>query len=112
MSNVTSIGYMFSGNTAFNQDISAWNTSNVTDTIATFEGASSFNQDISSWNTSKVRAVASMFEDATSFNQDISDWDVSSVREGSWRADFLTNSPIEDQPEKSPFAPAVTAVEP
>ncbi len=39
---------------AFNQDISSWDTSNVTGMNATFYYASAFNQNLTSWDVSKV----------------------------------------------------------
>ena len=55
MSNVTSMGSMFNGATAFNEDIgetemrNGWNTAAVTDMSAMFIGATAFNQNISNW---------------------------------------------------------------
>ena len=40
---------MFGGATAFNQDVSDWNTGAVTDMDSMFNGAAAFNQDISAW---------------------------------------------------------------
>ena len=44
-----------------------------------FNGATAFNQDISNWNTAAVTDMQGMFYGATSFNQDISDWDTAAV---------------------------------
>jgi len=98
---------MFSTCTAFNQDLSAWNTSTVTSMRAMFQNADDFNQDISGWNvgavtnmremfqytnifnnggvalnwanTAAVTNMSAMFKGATTFNQNISGWNVSSV---------------------------------
>jgi surface protein len=76
---VTNMGYMFWNASAFNGNISNWDTSSVTDMGRMFIYASSFNQDISSWDTSSVTAMAAMFSGLSSFNQDIGGWDTSSV---------------------------------
>ena len=44
----------FFGASAFNVDISAWDTSRVTNLYRTFQGATSFNCDISAWDVSRV----------------------------------------------------------
>ncbi|WP_371832636.1 BspA family leucine-rich repeat surface protein [Planktomarina sp.] len=98
---VTNMFGMFSGASAFNQDISQWQTSNVTDMfyvlwclmpsikIQPMENLQcddmsmfyqAFNQDISKWVTSKVTDMSGMFYGASAFNQDISNW-TSSVTE-------------------------------
>ena len=74
MSNVTNLRGMFAHATAFNQDISDWNTSRVTNMIATFFSAAAFNQDIGNWNTGSVTTMGIMFASATAFNQDLSSW--------------------------------------
>ena len=73
---VTSMHGMFHGS-AFNGDISNWDTSSVTDMSKMFHG-SAFNGDISNWDTSNVTNMSGMFERSV-FNGDISNWDTSSV---------------------------------
>jgi surface protein len=76
----------FSNATAFNQDISAWNTVNVTDLYGSFNYATVFNNGAApgvstvwNWNTSKVTRLSLTFNWAEAFNADISQWDTSSV---------------------------------
>ena len=45
---------MFAGATAFNQDISMWDTTNVNNMEDMFSGATRFDQDLSQWSTSNV----------------------------------------------------------
>ena len=71
--------YMFWGATAFNADISGWDTSSVADMSHMFYEATLFNADISGWDTSSVTNMTSMFHGAVAFNADISGWDTSSV---------------------------------
>jgi len=79
LSKVTDMSLMFKEATAFNQDISSWNTSKVTNMYGMFAYANAFNKDISSWNTSNVTNMYGMFYDARAFNQDLATWDTSKV---------------------------------
>ena len=79
LSNVTDMGYMFYGCSAFNQNIGSWNVSKVTNMRRMFGGCSVFNQNIGSWNVSKVTNMERMFIGCSVFNQDISSWNVSKV---------------------------------
>ena len=117
-SNVTSMRYMFSGASAFNQalafdtsqvedmmymfrDASAFNhplafdTSQVTDMENMFEGATAFNQPLN-WDTSWVETMSSMFEGATAFNQ-LLEWDTANVKEMNSMFEGATafNQPLE-----------------
>lgn len=82
------MGYMFSNNPYFNQDMSGWDVGNVTDFNNTFNGAIAFNNGQGPggvgtkpliWNTSAVTLMNNMFYGATSFNQNIDNWDTSKV---------------------------------
>lgn len=79
LSGVTDMNSMFRDATAFNQNISGWDTSNVTAVFGMFFGASSFNQNIGNWNTSNMTNMSFMFNGASSFNQNIGNWDTSNV---------------------------------
>ena len=78
-SNVTNMNYMFFYASAFNGDISLWDTSNVTNMGGMFALASVFNQDLSSWVTTNVTDMSSLFSGASTFNQDLLGWDTASV---------------------------------
>ena len=78
-STLTNTSYLFYNATAFNQDISSWNTSNITNMMFMFYSANVFNQNIGSWNTSSVTNMRSMFMGAVNFNQNIGSWNVSGV---------------------------------
>ncbi|WP_338976302.1 BspA family leucine-rich repeat surface protein [Spiroplasma endosymbiont of Monopis laevigella] len=58
-----------------------------------FYGASAFNQDLSTWNTSNVIYMSCMFYGASSFNQDLSTWNVEKVTE---HKHFSLNSGIDN----------------
>jgi surface protein len=80
MSGYTGSAYQgFSWNSAFNGDISNWDTSQVTNMYAMFWQATSFNRPIGGWDTSKVTNMNSVFSSANAFNQDIGSWDTSQV---------------------------------
>ena len=95
LSAVTDTSWMFAGATAFNGDLSTWDTSSVADMSGMFVDADSFNGDLSSWDISSVTDMYVMFGNARAFNGDISSWDVSSVTDTSWMFDGATSF---DQP--------------
>ena len=88
--------YMFWEASAFNRDISEWNTSSVSNMYAMFYKASSFNQDIGFWDVSSVTNMNSMFQDASAFNQDLSDWCVTNISSDSEPIDFSRGSPLSE----------------
>ena len=79
VSQVTSMGGLFSSKSYFNQDIGKWDTSRVTYMQSMFWRAGAFNQDIGSWDTSQVQVMGYMFDGANKWNGDISNWNTSSV---------------------------------
>ena len=56
---------------AFNEDISAWDTSGVTTMDTMLAGASAFNQDISGWVVDSVTNMNRMLSCASAFDQDL-----------------------------------------
>ena len=79
-SKVTQMESMFSLAVIFDQDISHWDTSQVTNMEAMFARASEFDKDIGSWDTSQVVNMDYMFYSAGRFEQDLSRWCVGQVR--------------------------------
>jgi len=65
VSNVIYFDGMFSGNTVFNQDISAWDTSSAGTFSSMFSGATSFDQNIGGWTISSLVAADNMFNAVT-----------------------------------------------
>ncbi len=77
VSHVTDMDYVFS-HSAFNGDISQWNTSSVKSMCGMFMG-SAFNKNISCWDTARVADMSHMFESA-SFRGELGHWNVGNVR--------------------------------
>ncbi len=78
-SGITDMHNMFLDKTAFNENITHWDTSNVEDMSGMFDSADAFNQPIGEWDTSKVTDMTGMFYDADEFDQPIGEWDTSNV---------------------------------
>ena len=80
LSNVTDMSFMFVIS-AFNQNISAWDTSTVTNMAGMFASSPGFNNGGQplTWNTAAVTSMNQMFVNTQVFNQDISSWITSSV---------------------------------
>jgi surface protein len=78
-SQVTTMQSMFYDATVFNQPIGLWDTSKVTTMLTMFINAAAFDGDISFWDVGEVTNMANMFNSATAFNQDISPWNIVSV---------------------------------
>ena len=65
-----------------------------------FRGAGAFNQDISAWDTTFVTDIRSMFRDATAFNQSLGSWKLPRLRKAWKAADFLTGASSFCQPDE------------
>jgi surface protein len=61
---VTNLRAMFYKDTAFNQDISGWDTSAVTDMSLMFKEATVFNQNLGEWDVSSLMTADQMFNDS------------------------------------------------
>ncbi len=77
---------MFTGATAFDQDISEWDTGLVTDMSAMFQNATGFDQDIGSWDVSSLDNANDMFDGAglSSRNYDalLNGWNAQTLHSG------------------------------
>ena len=79
VSGVTTMAYMFSGCTNFNQDIIGWNTSAVLNMEYMFNGCTAFNGDVDSFNLASVTNMSYMFFGCTHFNKGLSSWSPANV---------------------------------
>ena len=78
-SNVTDMGYMFTGSSATTLDLSSFNTSNVVDMIGMFQLSKATTLDLSSFNTSNVVDMVGMFHTSSATTLDLSSFDTSNV---------------------------------
>ena len=78
---VTNMTDLFQGATAFNSEITSWDTSRVTSMVGMFANAIAFDQPLNSWDTSRVTSMASMFTDARAFNRPLNNWNTWTVRD-------------------------------
>jgi len=95
---VTDMGAMFYEASAFNGNISGWDTSSVSFMDEMFSFASSFNQDIGTWDTSSALGMYGMFRSASAFNQDLSGWCVTNISSEPGNFDIDAISWIEPRP--------------
>ena len=75
----TNMQSMFRSCTAFNVNVTVWNTERVTDMSYMFYNCPAFTRDVSSMDTAAVTDMKYMLYDCFAFNQDISAMDVSAV---------------------------------
>jgi surface protein len=75
----SSFNQLFRGCTAFNGDVSEWDTSNINNISNVFRDCIVFNQDVSGWDTSSCTAFASTFRGCSALNPNIGGWDTSSA---------------------------------
>ena len=98
---------MFFKASAFDGDLSRWNTSQVTTTQRMFEYASRFNGEIGNWDVKKLKSMGAMFSRAYSFNRDVSAWDTSNAL--TWRLfrdaiSLIEMNSFQNGPEKLPLS--------
>ncbi|WP_291720738.1 BspA family leucine-rich repeat surface protein, partial [Bernardetia sp.] len=82
VSSGTTFGRMFDGASSFNQDLTwSFNTSTLVNLNmqGMFEDATAFNGDVSGWNTERFRNLFFMFTNSPNFDQDLSSWNVENV---------------------------------
>ncbi len=78
-SNVTNMGYMFSGADRVHPNTSGWDTSNVTNMQQMFYLALRANPETRHWRTSNIINMIGLFYGANQANPDTSGWDFTSV---------------------------------
>lgn len=92
VSKVTSMMSTFDNAVAFNQDLSAWDTSSVQNMARAFRGAANFTgQGLSTWDVSNVQNFNAMFHSAQSVAGDLSSWKVAAATDLRYMF-FRTNS--------------------
>ena len=78
MSKVTQMQYMFQNASAFNADLSQWNTSSAQNMIYMFQNATSFNQNLIEWDVSSTApstgGLEGIFSGASSFGYSLKKW--------------------------------------
>ncbi len=81
LSGTTSLRAMFAGATSLTTipNLALWDVSQVTDMGYLFSGAILFNQDISDWDVRQVTTMDGMFRNAISFDQNLGDWNIYEV---------------------------------
>ena len=73
---------MFYNASAFNGNISNWDTSDVTSFSAMFYISPNFNQDVSSWDVSSCTNFFFMFRQASNFSKNLAGWYVNGLNAG------------------------------
>ncbi len=88
LTGVTDFPSMFSGATAFNQDLSSWNVSSGTNFSSMFNGATAFNQSLGNWNIGAMTSGANMLD-----NSGLStvNWDATLI---GWHGQSFSNSNV------------------
>lgn len=91
---------------AFNGNISTWNTGSVIDMGNMFSYAPNFNQDISVWDVGNLESMEGMFEGASSFGQNLCSWGLQLGTEVRVFGSFDgTNCPNQEDPEMNGSPP-------
>lgn len=75
----TSLKNFFTSCSAFNQDISMWETGHVTDMSSMFLLCSAFNQPLNNWDVQNVTSMDRMLALCLAFNQPLDLWDTKSL---------------------------------
>ena len=102
--NIVYMQEMFSGANSFNNGGKAltFKTTAVTDMNFMFYNATAFDQDISGWNTAKVTNMDGMFYNATAFNQNLSGWCVKQITTKPSNFDEGGHTDFKDKGDKQP----------
>jgi hypothetical protein len=103
VSKVRDMGFMFTGQPYFNQEVGLWNVSALTSSLGLFynyglpRSASQFNNSgsnsIRNWNTINLTNASQTFLNAISFNQPLGGWKITSMSNAS---SFMTSKTFND----------------